>query len=386
VGNLLRRSRSSPGPVVALLFGAALCNAATADEPPALAVTIAHPLSEHITTWDEYSGRFVAVKSVDVRPRVSGFIDKVNFVDGAMVKSGDPLFTIDQRPFAIALDSAKAEVARAAAQVKVTAADVERAKPLVGTNAISGRDYDQRAASFSVAQAQLQVAQAAEKAAQLNFEWTEVRAPITGRISDKKVNEGNLVNGGSGSTTLLATIVSLDPIQFLFEVSESDYLRYTRANLSGARRSSRDVSNPVRIRLADEKDWTHVGKMDFVDNQLDARTGTIRGRALMDNKDQLFTPGVFGRIELFAGEVDAILIPDRAVISDQTRKIVFALDADDKVVPKPVVLGGMHEGMRVVLSGLDTDDRIVVDGIANPAVRPGVKVKPELADAKAANN
>ena len=211
------------------------------------AVSVTRPLTEHITTWDEYSGRFVAVKSVEVRPRVSGFIDKVNFVDGATVKAGDLLFTIDQRPFAIAVESAKAEVARAEAQVKLTAADVERAKPLLGTNAISGRDYDQRAAGLAVAQAQLQVAAAAQKAAELNFEWTEVKAPIAGRISDKKVNEGNLVNGGSGSTTLLATIVSLDPIQFLFEVSESDYLRYTRANLSGARRSSREVSNPVRI-------------------------------------------------------------------------------------------------------------------------------------------
>jgi len=160
-----------------------------------------------------------------------------------------------------------------------------------------------------------------------------------------------------------------------------------RGMLSGARRSSREVSDPVRIRLADETDWTHahVGKMDFVDNQLDVRTGTIRGRAIVDNKDMLFSPGVFGRIQLFAGEVDAILIPDRAVISDQTRKIVFALDADDKVVPKPVVLGPIHEGMRV-LSGLSADDRIIVDGIANPAVRPGVKVKPEMTDAKAASN
>jgi multidrug efflux system membrane fusion protein len=371
--------------VVLLAAGDLHVSVQAADAPP-LSVTVANPVSKHITTWDEYSGRFVAVKSVEVRPRVSGFIDKVSFIDGATVKQGDLLFTIDQRPFAIAVESAKAEVARTAAQVKVTAADVERAKPLVGTNAISGRDYDQRAANLAVAQAQLQVAQAAEKSAQLNFEWTEVRAPIAGRISDKKVNEGNLVNGGSGTTTLMATIVSLDPIQFLFEVSESDYLRYTRANLSGARKSSRDVSNPVRIRLADETEWTHVGKMDFVDNQLDPRTGTIRGRAIVDNKDLLFTPGVFGRIHLFAGEVDAILIPDRAVISDQTRKIVFALDADDKIVPKPVVLGPMHEGMRVVLSGLDAKDRIVVDGIANPAVRPGVKVKPEPADAKAASN
>jgi RND family efflux transporter MFP subunit len=213
-----------------------------------------------------------------------------------------------------------------------------------------------------------------------------VRAPIAGRISDKKVNEGNLVNGGSGATTLLATIVSLDPIQFLFEVSESDYLRYTRANLSGTRKSSRDVSNPVRIRLADETEWTHVGKMDFVDNQLDARTGTIRGRAIVDNKDLLFSPGVFGRIQLFAGEVDAILIPDRAVISDQTRKIVFAVDGDDKVVPKPVVLGPMHEGLRVILKGLAAEDRVIVDGIANPAVRPGAKVKPELVETKSASN
>ena len=374
-------------PFVAAIIAAGACQSmALAEDAPLLPVSVTHPLTEHITTWDEYSGRFVAVKSVEVRPRVSGFIDKVNFIDGAVVKGGDLLFTIDQRPFTIAVESAKAEVARAAAQVTLTAADVERARPLLGTNAISGRDFDQRAASLAVAQAQLQVAKAAEKAAQLNLEWTEVRAPIAGRISDKKVNEGNLVNGGSGSTTLLATIVSLDPIQFLFEVSESDYLRYTRANLSGARKSSRDVSNPVRIRLADEMEWTHVGKMDFVDNQLDPRTGTIRGRAIIDNKDLLFAPGVFGRIHLFAGDVDAILIPDRAVIADQTRKIVFALDAEDKVVSKPVVLGPMHEGMRVVLSGLDAKDRIVVDGIANPAVRPGVKVKPEPADAKAASN
>ena len=372
--------------VVAILAAGACQSMALAEDAPLLPVSVTHPLTEHITTWDEYSGRFVAVKSVEVRPRVSGFIDKVNFVDGATVKQGDLLFTIDQRPFAIAVESAKAEVARAAAQVKVTAADVERAKPLVGTNAISGRDYDQRAANLAVAQAQLQVAQAAERSAQLNFEWTEVRAPIAGRISDKKVNEGNLVNGGSGTTTLMATIVSLDPIQFLFEVSEGDYLRYTRASLSGARQSSRDVSNPVRIRLADETEWTHVGKMDFVDNQLDARTGTIRGRAVIDNKQLLFTPGVFGRIHLFAGEVDAILIPDRAVIADQTRKIVFTIDANDTVVPKPVVLGPMHEGMRVVLSGLNASDRIVVDGIANPSVRPGVKVKPEPADPKAASN
>jgi RND family efflux transporter MFP subunit len=212
-------------------------------------VSVAHPVSQHITTWDEYSGRFVAVKSVEVRPRVSGFITQVNFVDGATVKEGDLLFTIDQRPFTIAVESTKAEVAHAVAQVKLAAADVERAKPLLGTSAISGRTYDQRAAELAVTEAKLQLAQAAQRAAELNLEWTEVRAPIAGRISDKKVNEGNLVNGGAGTTTLLATIVSMDPIQFLFDVSESDYLRYTRLSLSGERKSSRDTSNPVRIRL-----------------------------------------------------------------------------------------------------------------------------------------
>ncbi len=381
--------RALPGCIWPAVFSVAAVAGsigARADDAQAIPVSVAHPLSEHITTWDEYSGRFVAVKAVEVRPRVSGFIDKVNFVDGATVEQGALLFTIDQRPFVIAVESAKAEVAHTVAQVKLATADVERAKPLLGTSAISERAYDQRAAELAVAQAKLGVAQAAQRAAELNLEWTEVRAPIAGRMSDKKVNEGNLVNGGSGTTTLLATIVSLDPIQFLFEVSESDYLRYTRANLEGTRRSSRDVSNPVRIRLADETEWTHVGKMDFVDNQLDTRTGTIRARAIVDNKALLFSPGVFGRIQLFAGEVDAILIPDRAVISDQTRKIVFGVDAEDKAVAKPVVLGPMHDGLRVVLKGLTTADRVIVDGIANPAVRPGVKVKPELVEPNSASN
>ena len=362
------------------------CDLSKAQDAPLFPVVVSHPVAKRITTWDEYSGRFVAVKSVEVRPRVSGFIDKVNFTDGEIVKQGDLLFTIDKRPFALAVEGSKAEVARAVAQVSLANADVNRAKPLVNSAVLSERDFDVRTASLAVAQAQLLAAKAALQNSELDLEWTEVRAPIAGRISDKKVNEGNLVNGGSGSTTLLATIVSLDPIQFLFEASESDFLRYARANLSGSRPSSRNTSNPVRVRLADEKEFAHEGKMDFIDNQLDPNTGTIRGRAILDNKDQLLTPGVFGRIQLFGGDVDAILIPDRAVIADQARKIVFALDAGDVVVAKPVVLGPMHEGLRVVLSGLSATDRVVVDGIANPAVRPGVKVKPEPAEKKSASN
>jgi RND family efflux transporter MFP subunit len=372
--------------VVVAITSSAIENPLRAQDAPLLPVVVGHPENKRVTTWDEYSGRFVAVKSVEVRPRVSGFIDKVNFTDGEIVRQGDLLFTIDKRPFALAVEGSKAEVARAVAQVSLTTADVNRAKPLVNTNVLSERDFEQRTANLAVAQAQLLAARAALDTSELNLEWTEVRAPISGRISDKKVNEGNLVNGGSGSTTLLATIVSLDPIQFLFEASESDFLRYARANLSGSRPSSRNTSNPVRVRLADEKEFAHEGRMDFVDNQLDPNTGTIRARAILENKDELLTPGVFGRIQLFAGDVNAILIPDRAIISDQARKIVFALDADDVVVAKPVQLGPMHEGLRVVLSGLAATDRVVVDGFANPAVRPGVKVKPEPAEKTSASN
>jgi RND family efflux transporter MFP subunit len=372
--------------VVAAIALSTLSTPPRAQDAPLFPVVVSHPVAKRITTWDEYSGRFVAVKSVEVRARVSGFIDKVNFTEGAVVKQGDLLFTIDKRPFALAVEGSKAEVARSVAQVQLATADVNRAKPLVNTSVLSERDFDQRTANLAVAQAQLLAARAALQNSELNLEWTEVRAPIAGRISDKKVDEGNLVNGGSGSTTLLATIVSIDPIQFVFEASESDYLRYQRANLSGQRTSSRYVSNPVRVRLADEKEFTHKGKMDFVDNQIDPNTGTIRGRAILDNKDQLLTPGVFGRIQLFGGDIDAILIPDRAVISDQARKIVFALDANDVVVAKPVQLGPMHEGLRVVLGGLAATDRVVVDGIANPAVRPGVKVKPEPPEKKSASN
>ncbi len=356
---------------------------AQAPPPP---VTVATPIEKRITTWDEYSGRFEAVESVEVRPRVSGFIEKILFKDGQIVQAGDPLFEIDRRPFEIAVDSAKAEIARADAQVALAGTEVERARPLIRSGAVTERDFDQRNANLSVTRAALQAAEASMKSAELNLEWTRVVAPISGRISDRKVDVGNLVIGGTSGATLLTTIVSLDPIHFVFDVSESDFLRYSRLNLSGERASSRDVSNPVRIRLADEKEFTHKGKMDFVDNQLNARSGTLRGRALVDNKDQLLQAGLFGRIQLFGGEIDALLIPDSAVISDQMRKIVFAVDSEGTVVAKPVTLGPIYEGLRVVRAGLTIGDWIVIDGIANPMVRPGAKVKPEPGDIKAVMN
>jgi multidrug efflux system membrane fusion protein len=348
-------------------------------------VTISPPIAKRVTQWDEFSGRFEAVAQVEVRARVSGFIDKLHFRDGQVVNVGDLLFTIDKRPFEIAVQSAEAEVARNKAQVDIAELQVERGAALVKSRNIPDAEYDQRKANLAVARAQLKTAEAAVRNAELNLDWTDVRAPLAGRISDRKVDAGNLIQGGQQGATLLATIVTLDPIRFVFDVSESDYLRYTRLFLSGAMASSRDSVNPVRIRLADESDWTRNGKVDFVDNTLSARSGTIRTRAIVENKNQLLTPGIFGRVQLFGGEYDALLIPDSAVVSDQARKIVFVVGDDNVVKAKPVTLGPIVDGLRVVREGLAATDNVVLDGLANPMVRPGAKVKPQKGEIKTAD-
>jgi membrane fusion protein, multidrug efflux system len=349
---------------------------------PVPTVTVTQPIAKRVTNWEEYSGRFVAVETVEIRARVSGFIDKVHFRDGQIIKAGDPLFTIDPRPFEIAVESARAELARANAQVELAENEIERATPLARTGTMTQRDYDQRRANQSVARAQFQAAQASQRLALLNLEWTEVRTPIAGRISDKRVDVGNLVTGGQTGATLLTTIVSLDPIHFTFDVSESDYLRYSRLFASGARPSSRETANPVQVKLADEREWTRTGTMNFVDNQLNPRSGTLRGRAVVQNPDGFLTPGIFARLRLFGGELDALLIPDSAVISDQTRKIVFVIGSDGVVQARPVELGAIIDGLRVVQAGLTRDDLIAVDGLANPAVRPGAKVSPQVSEVK----
>jgi len=343
-------------------------------QAPAPTVTVAKPLAKTITRWDEFSGRFEAVESVEVRARVSGFIEKIHFRDGQLIGKGDLLFTIDKRPFEIAVASAEAEIERRKAEVALQVSEVERARPLVRSRAVTERDFEQRKANLAVAEAQLVAAQTALRAANLDLEWAEVRAPISGRISERQVDVGSLVNGGAGQSTVLTTIVSLDPIHFVFDASEADFLRYVRLSRSGERPSSRDTSNPVRIRLADEEGWPHTGKMDFVDNQLNPRSGTIRGRAIVDNPDNFLTPGLFARMQLFGGKVDALLVPDKAIVSDQTSKIVFVVGEDDVIQPRVVKPGTLKGDLRVIGSGLSKDDSVVINGIANPAVRPGAKV------------
>jgi len=348
--------------------------------PPAMPVGVSEPVAKRVTQWDEYSGRFEAVASVEVRARVSGFIDKIDFRDGQIVKIGDPLFTIDKRPYEIAVDVADADVARNKAQVDLAELQVNRGASLIASRTITEAEQDSRKSTLAVARAQLKSAEAALRNAQLNLEWTNVTAPIAGRISDRKVDAGNLISGGQTGATLLATIVTLDPIRFVFDISEADHLRYSRLILSGALASSRDGANPVRIRLSDETEWKRTGKVDFVDNAMTARSGTIRVRALVDNKDQLLTPGIFGRLQLFGGEYDALLIPDSAIISDQARKIVFVVGPGDVVQARPVTLGTLVDGLRVIRSGLAPTDKVVLDGLANPMVRPGAKVVPQKAE------
>ena len=342
---------------------------------PPPSVVAARPLQKTITEWDEYTGRFEAVETVEVRARVSGFIDSVHYKEGQIVKQGDLLFIIDPRPYRIAVEQAKADVERAKAKLEIAALDVQRATPLVRSQTLTEREFDTRRANERDAAAQVASLEAASRQAELNLAWTEVRAPIGGRISSRRVDPGNLIAGGQSGATLLTVIVSIDPIHFVFDGSETDFLRYLRLAAAGERPSSRDVQNPVSVRLADESDYKHQGRMDFVDNVVSPKTGTIRGRAVFDNKDGLLTPGFFGRLRLFGGEHEALLVPDGAIASDQSSKIVFTVADDGMVASKRVELGPIVDGLRVVRSGLAPTDRIVIEGLQR--ARPGQKVTAE---------
>jgi RND family efflux transporter MFP subunit len=364
--------------LIAGLASAALGGCRSTQSPPVAAppaVVVAPPLVMRLTQWDEYTGRFEATDRVEVRARVDGYLDSIHFRDGAIVKRGDLLFVIDPRPYEAALEGARADVVRAQTRVELATTDFTRGEALFAIRGISQEEFDRRTQAKKEAEAALIVASAAERAAALNVEFTRVRAPISGRISEKFVSVGNLVSGGQAGSTLLTTIVAIDPIQFVFDGSEADYLKYNRMNASGERRTSRDAPNPVRIRLLDETSFTHVGKMDFVDNRLDPATGTIRARALVPNPGGFLTPGQFGRLQLLgSGEFDALLVPDSAILSDQSRRFVWTLGKDDIPEQRVVEPGTLERGLRIVRAGLQRDDRIVISGLQR--VRPGARVAP----------
>jgi len=345
--------------------------------PPALPVTVSKPLVQQITEWDEFTGQFEAVDSVEIRARVSGYLDTIGFDDGQMVNKGDLLFVIDPRPFQITLTSAQSALNSANARLQLAKQQLERAQKLKQSDFTPQSTLDQRQQEMLSAAADAQVAQAAINSAQLNLDFTHITAPISGRIGAHQVSIGNLINGGeTGTTTLLTTIVSLDPIRLVFDMPESDFLAYQRRAAEGKMLSKRESDIAVEARLMDETDWTLKGKLDFVNNAVDRGSGTIRARAVFPNSNLLITPGQFGRIRIPGSEPhDAILIPDAAIVSDQSQKIVMTVSADGTVVPKPIRPGPSYQGLRIVRSGLKGDETIIIDGLLR--ARPGAKVVPQ---------
>jgi RND family efflux transporter MFP subunit len=353
--------------------------------PPPPTVTVAKPAQHTIVDQDEYVGRFVAVDSVEIRSRVSGYLSEIHFTDGQMVHQGDLLFTIDRRPFQIVLDQMRANLAQARANLAFTEADLARGQELLHNKTITEQTYDQRMQAKRVAEAAVTAQEAMVHSAELDLnQYSELRAPVDGRIGDRRVSVGNLVTGGNGSnTTLLATIVSVDPIRFEFTFDEASYLRYQRFAGNDGKMANSEGGLPVALKLIDEQDFQHTGKMDFVDNAIDRSSGTIRGRAVFANPDGLLTPGMFGRIRVPGSPpYTALVVPDAAIGSEQARKYVLVVDSDGIVRQKYIVPGHLDGTMRVVKKGLAADDRVIVNGLMR--ARPGVKVVAEEQPAPAA--
>jgi membrane fusion protein, multidrug efflux system len=345
--------------------------------PPPPAVTVSYPVKRTIIDLDEYVGRFVPLDSVEIRARVSGYLDKVLFTDGQIVKAGDPLFAIDRRPFENSLAQAQGNLAQAKASLAFTEADLARASQLVRERTITEQAFDQRTQAKRIAEASVAANEAQVRQATLDLEFTQLRAPISGHIGDRRVSPGNLVTGGTGgNTTLLATIVSTDPIRLEFTVDESSHLRYERMAMTGKDKASNEEPAEVMLKLIDEKAYTHKGKLDFVDNVIERSTGTIRLRATFENSKGLFTPGMFARVQVPGSPpYEALLIPEVAIGTEQVRKFVYVVGADDVVAQKYVTLGDARDGLRVIREGLTAGDRVIVNGI--PKARPGLKVAPQ---------
>jgi RND family efflux transporter MFP subunit len=363
--------------VVLLLATVVACGGDLPAPPPAPTVTVAAVPERDISEWDEFTGRLEAVDAVEIRPRVSGYIRRVAFAEGKEVRKGDVLFEIDPRPYAAELARAEAEVEVARTRAELAKRDVERARRLVAVQAISKEEFDTRTAGQAEGEAAVRAAEAAVATTRLNLEWTRVHSPISGRVGRAEVTEGNLVEAGPPSSTLLTTVVSLDPIYVYFEGDEQTYLKYAMMARAGERQSSRDKRNPVFIGLANEEGFPHEGYMDFVDNQLNPESGTIRARAVLSNRERFFTPGLFARIKLVgSGRYRATLIQDRAVGTDQDKKFVLVLKPDSTVEYRAVQIGRLVDGLRIVQKGLKPGEQIVVNGLQR--ARPGMKVSPTL--------
>lgn len=371
---------TSLGAMLALsvaIISACSGQAAENAQPPPPSVSAAPVLIKQISQWDDFSGRVEAVESVDLRPRVSGYIDRVNYQEGQEVRKGDVLFTIDSRSYRAELARAQAELARARSQAELGRSEAARAKKLSELQAISTESYEQRRSAAAEAQANVTGAQAAVDAARLNLEFTQVRAPISGRAGRALVTAGNLVTAGDAAS-VLTTLVSLDKMHVHFDTDERTFLRYAELARKGERPSENGAGVPVQVGLVGEDGFPHEGVVDFLDNQVDPATGTIRARALLDNADRNFTPGLFARVRVLgSGNFNAVLIDDKAVLTDQDRKYVYVVDAKGTAQRKDVQVGRMADGLRIVESGLAKNDRVIVSGVQK-VFFPGMPV-----DAKA---
>lgn len=350
--------------------GLAFAQGGPAAPPP---VTVAKPVVKDIVERTDFIGRFEAVDQVDIRARVSGYLDKVHFQDGTLVRAGALLFTIDPRPYRNALEQAQAAVTSAQVRLEFAQSDLARAEQLRMTGNIPDQIFDQRRQAFLTGRADLDRAQAALRQAELDVGFTEIKAPLTGRISRKLVSEGNLVNANE---TLLTNIVSLHPIQFYFDVDERSFLALSRQTQGGTRTSASGSPNEVLLTLTDERLGQRKGQLDFVDNRLDEASGTIRARAVFDNKDMLLTPGLFGRVTIGASDpYKGILLPDEAIGSDQDRRVVYAVGDNNVVHLKPVRVGPRIDGYRVIRDGLTGNETVVVNGLTR--IRPGAPITPQ---------
>ncbi len=361
-------------PLAAFVLAACARNEAAEAPPAPPSVAVAKVVAKSITEFDQFTGRFEAVERVEVRPRVSGYVTATHFEQGHEIKKGDVLYVIDARPYRATLKRAQAEVARARTQLALAQSERERAHKLIEKRAISQEEFDSRTSGSEQASANLAAAEAAVESAALDLSFTQVRAPIAGRIGRAEVTAGNLVTAGQ---TLLTTLVSLDPIYVSFDGDEQVYLKYVGLGVRGETKATRNVHNPVWVGLADEQGHPHEGALVFLDNELDAATGTIHARGLLQNHERRFTPGMFARVKLVgSAPYDALLINDSAVGTDQSVKYVLKVGAQNKVEYTPVKLGPLVDGLRVVRAGLEAGDVILVNGLQQ--VRPGMPVTPQL--------
>ena len=350
--------------MTAALYGCSRPSEAQA--PPAPSVTVAVPLVQAVQDWDEFTGRFEATQSVEVRARVGGYVSGVHFRDGDYVRRGQLLFSLDPRPAQAALASARAQLSQAQAQLALAQSELTRSETLLESQAVSQAEVDTRRGALQTAQATIAAANANVRARQLDLEFTRVTAPISGRVSDRRVDAGNLVAGGSSAADVLTTVVSSAPIHFVFDGSEAVLLKYQRQARRGAA--------PIQVRLQDESDFTRSGTLDFTDNAVDTASGVIRLRAVIPNADGFLKPGMFGQARLAgSGSYEAMLVPDAAVATDQARRIVYVVAADGSVAPRPVQLGPLVDGLRVIRSGLQRTDRVIINGVQR-IQQPGMKV------------